>query len=270
VAGTEGEALGVTEEVTAYSDVGDRIAAILNAAEEAAERIRTTARDEAADILRHAHETGASRVEELTREPERLRDDAARAAQRTRDDADAYSDATREEADAYSHRTHQEADAYSAETRSDAERLARETVASAQRESDELRHAAQQAVREIEEAGRRRQQEIAGGIKALSDLRDDSARRVQEVVAGMRAAAGSLEERVLPFVDPQAAEAAERPAAGILGRLRRRELPEPPVVVEQNGASAADDLYERAKELGIRGRSKMSREELEEAVRQAG
>jgi hypothetical protein len=238
----------VPEDAVGYSEIGDRIAAILNAAEEAAERIRTTARDEAAGILRHAHETAAHRVEELTREPERLRDEAAQAA----------------------HRTREEADAYSSDTRSDADRVARETVAQAQAEAEELRRAAHADVREIEEHGRRRQQEIAAEIKELSELRDDTARRVQDAVAGLRGAASTLEERVLPFVDAQAAEALERPAAGILGRLRRRETPEAPPVVETNGATAADDLYERAKELGIRGRSKMSREELEEAVRQAG
>jgi hypothetical protein len=141
-------------------------------------------------------------------------------------------------------------------------------VVTAQRESDELRRAAQQAVREIEEAGRRRQGEIAGEIKALTQLRDDAAGRVKEVVAGLRAAAGGLEERVLPFVEAQQAETVEPPPSGFLGRLRRREAPGVPAA-GPNGGSAADELYERAKELGIRGRSKMSREELEEAVRRA-
>jgi hypothetical protein len=240
-----GERPELEQEVSAYSEVGERIAAILDAAEEAAERIRTTARDEAAGILRHAHHTAAQRVEELTREPERLRDEAAQAA----------------------HRTREEADAYAAETRSDADRAARDAVATAQREADELRQAAHDEVRRIEEDGRRRGQEIAAEIKALTDLRDDTARRVQEVVAGLRSAASGLEERVLPFVDEAAAAAAaERAPSGIFSRLRRREEAPP---VQANG-SAADDLYERAKALGIRGRSKMTREELEEAVREAG
>src|SRR5918911_913051 len=48
-------------------------------------------------------------------------------------------------------------------------------------------------------------------------------------------------------------------------RLFKRETP--PVVLNGDGAhvedaeSPSDDLYERAKELGIRGRSKMSRDE---------
>jgi hypothetical protein len=68
--------------------VGERIAAILDAAESSAEAIRVKARDEAAEILRHAHATGASRVAELTREPERIRDEAAAAAAETRRAAD--------------------------------------------------------------------------------------------------------------------------------------------------------------------------------------
>jgi vacuolar-type H+-ATPase subunit E/Vma4 len=243
--GAEGSSAG-------YAEVGERIAAILNAAEASAEQIRTHARDEAAEILRHAHETAASRVTELTREPERLRD----------------------EAQAHAHATRTAADDYAAETRQTAETHARQLVDDAEREADELRAAAQAEVRRIEEEGRRRQRELTDQIRALHGVRDDAVGALQAATGGLREAAQRLESQVLPIVDADAESAFERDAgARPWSRLFKRETP--PVVLNGDGAhvedaeSPSDDLYERAKELGIRGRSKMSRDELEAAVQQA-
>lgn len=234
-----------------YAEVGERIAAILNAAEASAEQIRTHARDEAADILRHAHETAAERMADLTREPERLRDEAK-----------AHADATRAAADEYAAGTRATADAH-----------ARELVDTAEREADALREAAQADVRRIDEEGRRRQRELTDQIRALHGVREQAVQSVQAATSGLRDAAQRLESQVLPHVDADGDGALERDAARPWSRLFKRETP--PVALNGDtphavdGDSPSDDLYERAKELGIRGRSKMSRDELEAAVQQA-
>lgn len=235
-----------------YAEVGERIAAILNAAEASAEQIRTQARAEAAEIVRRAHETAASRMTELTAEPERLRDEAR-----------AQADAARAAADDYS-----------AETRAAADAHARSLVDDAEREAASVREAAQQEVGRIEEEARRRQRELGEQIRSLGLVRDEAVEAVRGAMSGLRESAQRLESQVLPYVALSEEGAAEREAARGWSRLFRREAPLAAAnghvpVVDDGGESPSDDLYERAKELGIRGRSKMSRDELEAAVQQA-
>src|SRR5919197_1120235 len=64
----EGTGETAAREVTSASEIGERIAAIPDAAEGSAERIRAEARAEAAEILHRAHERAAARVAELTHE----------------------------------------------------------------------------------------------------------------------------------------------------------------------------------------------------------
>ncbi|MBA2474965.1 MAG: cell division protein DivIVA, partial [Actinobacteria bacterium] len=59
-------------------EVGDRVTAVLRAAEEAAEQIRVDAHAEAADVLRTAEQEAAGRAEQARREAETLRADAER------------------------------------------------------------------------------------------------------------------------------------------------------------------------------------------------
>lgn len=63
-------------EPSGYTDVGDAVAGVLRAAEEAAEKIRGEARTQAVEIVERAQVDASSRVEELTREAERTRHDA--------------------------------------------------------------------------------------------------------------------------------------------------------------------------------------------------
>ena len=78
-----------------------------------------------------------------------------------------------------------------------------------------------------------------------------------------------LQADVLGLVDPDVAseQRANRPWPSFLRRDGQR-----PASVNGSAETAvkspSDDLYERAKELRIRGRSKMSRDELEVAVQQ--
>ena len=59
-----------------HTQLGDRVAHVLNAAEEAANQIRVDARREGVRIIQEAEATAATRVDELTREAEQLREDA--------------------------------------------------------------------------------------------------------------------------------------------------------------------------------------------------
>ena len=60
----------------AYADIGDAVAGVLRAAEEAAERIRSEARTQAREIVERAQGDASARIAELTREAERTRSDA--------------------------------------------------------------------------------------------------------------------------------------------------------------------------------------------------
>lgn len=235
----------------ASTEVGQRIAAILDAAEASAEGIRAAARAEAAEIMRQTHERSAVRAVELTREPERLRDEAARASDEVRT----------------------EADAYAAQTRSAAKAEAQELVAAAEREAQSLRQAAQDDVRRIEEEGRRRQQELGLEIRELTQVRGDAIDNIRVAVGGLRGAADRLESQLPATGEPSEADLSQNGAGRGWARLLRRESnghgPSLHVVDAATAASPSDDLYERAKELGIRGRSKMSKAELEDAVRSA-
>ena len=101
--------------------------------------------------------------------------------------------------------------------------------------------------------------EIGQRIAAILDAAEASARE----------AAQRLEADVLGLVDPDVAaeQRANRPWPSFLRRDGQR-----PASVNGSAETAvkspSDDLYERAKELRIRGRSKMSRDELEVAVQQ--
>jgi hypothetical protein len=217
-----------------HAEIGERIAAILNAAEASAEQIRAHARDEAAAILHQAHETAAWRIADLTREPERLRDEAA---------ADALA-------------TRSAADEYAAEQRHRADQEARELVARAEAEA-----------RRVAEESRGREEAAAARIRSLNEVRDDAAAAVLAAVSGLRETAVRVEAEVMPFVDP---EALDRRGSRSWSRLLRRDQPASSADEDETDALApSDDLYQRAKALGIRGRSKMSRNELESAVTQA-
>jgi vacuolar-type H+-ATPase subunit E/Vma4 len=168
--GTAGAAAGEAAPV-ASSEFVERIAAILDGAEASAERIRSEARNEAAQVLREAHARAAQRAVELTAEPERIRDEVARAAAETRAQADEYATETRAAADAE----------------------AGQILASAQAEADALRQAAQDEVRRMVDEGRRQQDELAAQVRDLARMREGAIEDVRAVIAGMRSAADQLE-----------------------------------------------------------------------------
>jgi vacuolar-type H+-ATPase subunit E/Vma4 len=255
----------------AATEVGQRIAGILDAAEASAEKIRSSARAEAAQILHQAHERAAARMEELTLEPERIRDEAARQADAVRAAADAYAAETRDAADAYSSKVGASADTYSDETHASADDYAEETRRAADETARQLRQDAEADVRKIEEDGRRLQKELADQTRQLVAVRDQAAVRVRAAIGGLRGAADELETETLAAAGIDVGE--PEAAARVLTRLFRREAPvnapSASAVHAAPSPSPSDDLYDRAKELGIRGRSKMNRAELEAAVHAA-
>ena len=229
-----------------YADVSDRIATLLNDAEATADQIREEAERDAERIVREAEERGRARVEELTGVPERLR----------------------AEAEEYSRDTRSAADDYAAETRDSADEHARLTTAEAQRQADAMRAAAEELVRQIEAAGQARQAELREQTRQLEEGRDQVVAGLSRTLKGLRKTSTQLEQIIVDAV-PTAAAAVEpeRPRFGF--RRRREETVYEalkPAADTMNGTGARDDLYERAKELGVRGRSRMSRDELEAAV----
>lgn len=151
----------------AYANVGTRVAAILEAAEAAAEQIRVDALNEAADIRRQAEAETALRRNDLVDEAERLR----------------------AEADAYASDTRRAVESYATQQRRDAEQHAAELLESAREEAQAMRRAAVEAAKEIENASRHRQHELREEVRSLEA-------RMQGALEGLHDIAAQLEELV--------------------------------------------------------------------------
>ena len=175
------------EGAAASAAVGARVTALLAAAEEAAEQIRSAARAERDALLREPEDRAQARVEELTGEPERLRAEAEQDAAATRVEARADADRIVEEAD----------------------ERARATVGAAQREAAALRDSAQGAAQEIERQGLQRQRELRDELKIMEEGRQralnslqgsvNELRRVVSDVEGIIGAVNDLEARTTPL-----------------------------------------------------------------------
>lgn len=203
---TPAEAAGATE-------IGSRIAAILDAAESSAERIRSDAQTEAAEILRRAHAEGAARVGELTREPQRLRDEAASDAERTRKAGEDQS---------------------------------RAAIGKAERDALSIKSAAEAEAHRIDTEGQRRVQELAREAETLVHVREGAARDVREAIRTLRQISDQLELQLLARVGTSAIESVEP------NRWRRR-LRRDTASVDRAllaGGTPSDDMHARAKELG--------------------
>lgn len=143
------------------ADVGAGVEAILRAAEEAAERIEGEARRHAAELTRNAEEAVAARLQELTHDAERIREQAEAEARDMRLAVEAYGTRRRREAD-------EEARAILAE----AEQRARRLVA-----------AAEERAREAAEANAARAQELEAQVRALETKRQKASDAVRRIVA---------------------------------------------------------------------------------------
>lgn len=218
---TAGGAAVRGDEARSADQVGARISALLNAAEEAAEQIRADARADAETLLRDAEERARARVEELTGEPERLVADAEREAAELR--AAAEADALR--------------------TRKEAEAAAAEQSALAERDAAATRRAAEQVADEVERQAQRRHRELRDGLKEIEETRQRALHTLQSSLNGARAAVAELEGLVAGLSREPAAAADD----GLFGRSRRtRGLSWRSVLRHEQDAvrTEQDDVYE--------------------------
>jgi flagellar biosynthesis GTPase FlhF len=139
-----------------YVDVGERIASVLHAAEQAAEQIRTDARREA---------------EELTA-----------GARQARDEADEYAQDVRSGVDGYAN-----------QHRREAEEEARQMLATAEAEAKALREAAQDMARQLEDEGRRRREELRDETRHLEERRKRALEDIREIAAQLEDVIGSAQ-----------------------------------------------------------------------------
>ncbi len=157
-----------TDSRTDHGETGSRVAAVLNAAEEAAETIRAEARRHADEVLREAKNGAGARVEELTREAERVR----------------------AEADDYARDIRAAVDSYGTQARRDAEEEARKIVSDAEDHARATREAAQDMANQIEEDARRRHESLVREAKSLEERR-------QRVLDGLRDLAAQLQDALV-------------------------------------------------------------------------
>jgi hypothetical protein len=147
------------------TDLGGRMAGIVQAAEEAAEQIRADARTEAAGIRRRADEAAAARAEQAEQETERLRSQADEDAAEIRRNGESGASAQR-----------REAEEQAARTLADAETQARAT-----------REAAVAMERQIQDSARAREQSFERETAPLEA-------QLRRTLAGLRELTSALED----------------------------------------------------------------------------
>jgi len=189
--GYEGSGQGPSDEEatngrTDHGETGSRVAAVLNAAEEAAETIRAEARRHADEALRQAKAEAAVRVEELTREAQRMR----------------------AEADDYARDIRVAVDSYGTQARREAEQEARNVLSDAENQARATREAAQEMANQIEEGARRQHESLVREAKSLEERR-------QRVLDSLRDLAAQLRGEETP-ISAHAIEPAVAPTLGML------------------------------------------------------
>jgi hypothetical protein len=144
-----------------YTDIGDRVAGVLAAAESAANQIEDDARMSAQEILSAAHE-----------DAERLR----------------------REASAYEADTRGAVDSYASDRRREAEQDVQTLLADGEDQARATRQAAEAMARQIEEAGKQRGQALREESRAVEE-------RLKKALTGLRRMAAELEELLGEPVD---------------------------------------------------------------------
>jgi cell division septum initiation protein DivIVA len=104
--------------------VGARVTSILEAAEQAAEQIRSDALREAAETMKRAEADAEARIQELTREADRVRAEADDYARDIRQAVDSYGTQARREAEEEARALMQSAEDQSRSIRENAEAMA--------------------------------------------------------------------------------------------------------------------------------------------------
>jgi hypothetical protein len=148
--------------------VGARVTGILEAAEQAAEQIRSDALREASETMRRAEADAQARIEELTREAERVR----------------------LEADDYARDIRQAVDSYGTQARREAEEEARALMQSAEDHSRSIRESADAMAEQIQAEAHRRHESLLREAKALEERR-------QRVLDGLRDLVAQLQDALV-------------------------------------------------------------------------
>jgi hypothetical protein len=151
-----------------YADVGARVTGILEAAEQAAEQIRSDSLRQAHETMRRAETDAEAWIEELTREAQRVR----------------------AEADDYARDIRQAVDSYGTQARREAEEEARKLVTDAEEQARATREAAQAMAEQIQEDARRRNEPLQRETRALEERR-------QRVLDGLRDLAAQLQDALV-------------------------------------------------------------------------
>ncbi|HEX6491436.1 MAG TPA: hypothetical protein VF002_08725 [Gaiellaceae bacterium] len=141
--------------------VGERVSAILHAAEEAAEQIRSEARLETDALVREAQREAEAKISELTQT----------AAE------------TRREADDYARDMRMAVEAYAKKHRQEAEEQARKLTAEAEARAQSILAAAQADAQRLEEAARRHQEALRSETHRLEERRRQALHGVRELMA---------------------------------------------------------------------------------------
>src|SRR5262249_19010466 len=123
---------------SSHAGVGAGIDAILEAAELAAEEIRASARKQGQDLIRQAEEAVAARIQELTREGEKIREEAANEARDVRLAVEAYAKSRRREADEQVSKKVEETERRAREILAEAEQRGKAYEAQLQRRNEQL------------------------------------------------------------------------------------------------------------------------------------
>ena len=149
----------------AYAELGDRVAAVLQAAEEAAEQIRSEADAAAEQVTRQAEQESRSRLEQAKSEAQRVRVEADTEAKNTREAVESY---------ATNHRR-------------EAEEKAARLLAEAEVQARASREAAEAMAQRIEESARTLEEEVRDQERMIRG-------RMQRYLAALRDVSGQIEE----------------------------------------------------------------------------
>jgi cell division septum initiation protein DivIVA len=141
--------------------VGERVSAILRAAEDAADEIRAEARGLSDRLLRKTRETAQVKITELTSEAEQLR----------------------REAEDYARDMRMAVEAYATKHRQDAEAEARRLTEGAEGQAKAILETAHARAQRIDEAARRQEETLRAESQRLEQRRRQALRSVGELMA---------------------------------------------------------------------------------------
>jgi hypothetical protein len=167
-----------------YAELGDRVAAVLQAAEEAAEQIRSDAQTAAEQTTRQAEQVSKSLLEEAKAE-----------AQRVRVEADTEAKNTREAVESYASNHRREAEEKAAKALADAEGQARASREAAEAMAQRI----EESARTLEEEVREQERMIRGRMQRYLAALRDVASQVEEVLGE----ADRAEPALVEALDPQ-------------------------------------------------------------------